>query len=266
MKAAFISDLHIGPAGLHGGVQRKLTQYSEPFAAEFIEKLDSRKYDFAIQLGDLIEDADGETDRANLRRGTEILKRSSIPLYHVAGNHDTGHLTATELGRMLGLPCLYYSFQAGGCRLIVLHSVLAYPGDARTIIPPAQLVWLQDKLETGPGPVIVFVHHSLADQELAGNAWFDGRPEAALIENRREVRQILADSGKVVAVMNGHLHWNRIDHHDGIPYITIQSAIENFKNDGTPAHAWGEISLIGKKLQIEVFGSDKMTFQYRHSV
>jgi hypothetical protein len=55
MRAAIISDLHNGPAGLHNDVQRKLTQYSEPFAKEFVEKLNSGDYHFAIQLGDLIE-------------------------------------------------------------------------------------------------------------------------------------------------------------------------------------------------------------------
>ena len=262
MRAAFISDLHIGSAGFHGGIQRKLTQYSEPFAAEFIEKLNSREYEFAVQLGDLIEDADEETDRRNLHRGVEILQHSSVPLYHVAGNHDTGHLTAPELGRIFGLPSLYYSFQAGDCLGIVLHSVLAYPGEARTIIPSAQLAWLQDELQIAPGPVIVFVHHSLADQDLDGNPWFEGRPEGALIENRQEVRRMLAASGKVAAVINGHVHWNRIDHHDDIPYITIQSAIENFTDDGTPAHAWGEISLTDGRLKIDVFGNDRISFRY----
>jgi hypothetical protein len=199
----------------------------------------------------------------NLQRGLDILQASNIPLFHVAGNHDTGHLAAPELASILGLPSLYYSFQAGGACCIVLHSVLAFPGEARTIIPSEQLAWLLDELQAANGPVIVFVHHSLADQDLEGNPWFEGRPEGALIENRQEVRSMLAASGKVAAVINGHVHWNRIDQHDGIPYLTIQSAIENFRDDGTPAHCWGEISLMEDSLQVEVFGNDPMKFEHQ---
>jgi 3',5'-cyclic AMP phosphodiesterase CpdA len=266
MRAAFISDLHLGPAGFHGGIQRKLNQFAEQFAMEFAARTENAgKYDFAIQLGDLIEDDSQETDRSNYRKGLELLQASQIPLYHVVGNHDMAHLTAAELQDLLGLPSLFFSFQAGGCHCIVLHSVLPYLRDGRSIIPPDQVAWLRDDLREAHSPAIVFVHHSLADQDLSGNPWFEGKPEACLIENRHEVRRILADSEKVVAVLNGHLHWNRIDVYDGIPYVTVQSATENFKYSGEPANAYGEISVSPSgRVEIEIFGRDRMTYKDDH--
>jgi 3',5'-cyclic AMP phosphodiesterase CpdA len=159
------------------GSSAKLTQNAEWFADEFAKQVaSSGEYTFAIQLGDLIEDADKETDRRNFQRGLELLGTGQVPLYHVAGNHDTAHLTVAELQDLLGLPSLFYSFQAGGCRCIVLHSVLPYPHDGRSIIPPEQQAWLRDELQAARGPAIVFVHHSLADQDLSGNPWFGRKP------------------------------------------------------------------------------------------
>jgi hypothetical protein len=61
------------------------------------------------------------------------------------------------------------------------------------------------------------------------------------------------------------LHWNRIDVHDGIPYVTIQSATENFKDSGEPANAYGEISVSPSgRVEIEIFGRDRMTYKDDH--
>ena len=263
MKLAFISDVHIGPSAYHNGVRRKLTEYSEQFINEFtghVRTSDDNR--FAIHLGDLIQDADPETDLKNFRTGIELFTKCTIPLHHLVGNHDTVNIPADKIRRMLNLDSLYYAFDEEEYHFIILYSQVPVPARKISIIPEEQLKWLESDLNATIKPTVIFMHHSLADQDLTGNPWFEGRPEACLVANRAEVRHVLAASGKIAAVVNSHLHWNRLDYHDGIPYITVQSPIENFKDDGTPANAWGEIELSMQRFTLEVHGNDKARYEH----
>ncbi|PIE05295.1 MAG: hypothetical protein CSA75_05505 [Sorangium cellulosum] len=40
-----------------------------------------------------------------------------------------------------------------------------------------------------------------------------------------------AQSGRAKLGLNGHLHWSHEGIHNGIPYVTIQSLIENLEPD-----------------------------------
>jgi SAM-dependent methyltransferase len=121
------------------------------------------------------------------------------------------------------------------------------------------LAWLRTELEQTDRKVLVCCHHPLSDQDLTGNVWFERYPECALVTNRDEVQQVLADSGKVIAVLNGHTHWNHlaIDQY-GTPHVTLQSASENFRNDGTPAGTYGIAVLKDAAFNLEIFGKDSM--------
>jgi 3',5'-cyclic AMP phosphodiesterase CpdA len=265
MKAAVISDIHIGPSATYKGVRRKLTEYSETYISEFVSRIsDNGKYSFALQLGDLIEDETPEVDKKNFKKGIELFSKCDAPIYHAVGNHDIIGLSNEYLRESIGQESLYYSFENEYGYFIVLHSEDC--SETQLIsISRQQLSWLQDKLQEASKPTIIFIHHSLADQELDGNPWFEGRPKRCLIDNRKEIRQLICKSGKVVAVINGHLHWNQVSIHDGIPYITLQSAIENFADDGTPANTWAEIELTESTFSIRVFGNDPAEYCYDHN-
>lgn len=266
MKAAFISDVHLGPLSYFRGVRRKLSEHSENYIAQFVRHVsETSGYSFAIQLGDLIQHSDKQTDMDNLRKAVTMLSTCSCSFYHLIGNHDTIYLTPGEARNILGSPGLYYSFDASRVHVVILHSEVPIPEQPPIIISEQQLAWLRSDLARTDKPTLVFVHHSLADQDLVGNPWFEGQPDNCLIKNRNEVRQVLADSGKVIAVINGHLHWNRIDIHDGIPYITVQSAVESLVDQGIPANSWGTIELDNTTLRIEVLGNDSAAFKYDFS-
>ena len=65
----------------------------------------------------------------------------------------------------------------------------------------------------------------------------------------------MAESGKVKAVFNGHIHWNHIMHHDGIPYINLQALSENFQNDGTPAESYALVEVgEGGEVRVDIKG------------
>jgi Icc protein len=267
MKAAFISDLHIGPTAFYKGVRRKLTEHAENYVHRFVEQVsDSNQYSFAIQLGDLIQDEGLESDRENVRNALSVFAQTTIPFHHVVGNHDTINISHKEIGDLLSMERLYYSFDIDGVHVVILHSFNPVPETPGIIIPSEQMEWLKADLNETDKPTLIFIHHSLADQDLAGNPWFAGRSELALIDNRADVRDLISASGKVVAVVNGHLHWNQVEVHDGIPYITVQSAIENFADDGIPANSWGEVEVSEQQFRLSVFGNDPYEFEYQFTV
>jgi len=259
MKIAFISDVHIGPTSLYKGVRRKLTEYSELYIYNFVKRL-SNDYEFAIQLGDLIQDDNPEADLENYRNGLELFAKSPIPLHHLIGNHDVINIKEKELAEFIKRKPLYYSFDSGKYHFIILYTRV-YDNE-RSIIDEQQKTWLAADLAATDKACLVFSHHSLAEQNLFGNPWFQDWPSACLVENRREIREILFDSQKVIAVVNGHLHWNNVTHHDGIPYITVQSAIENYNDDGESANAWGSIEITDAKFSLIVHGNDPFDYEY----
>jgi hypothetical protein len=110
---------------------------------------------------------------------------------------------------------------------------------------------------------VVFLHHGLADQDLTGNPWFEGRPEYCLVENRKEIRDILSESKKVIAVFNSHLHWDRQDFHDGIPYFTIQSLVENENDLGLASETHAVVNIVGDKVDVEVKGNYAKSFSHQ---
>lgn len=249
MKIALISDLHFGPpgSGFHKGVERKLTEKAAPLAQAFVRRVAGGDYAFAVQLGDLIEDSDHAGDLAHYQEGLALFAGAGVPVYHVAGNHDTAHISGPELCGLLGTSSLYYAFDVEAYHFVVLHSAEPPTGQKQTTISDEQLAWLAADLQGTAKDTVIFLHHSLADQELGGNVWFEGLPHECLVENRRAVRALLAQHDHVVAVVNGHLHWNHIDQHGALPYITLQSAVENMAEGpalaAVPAATWAELTL-----------------------
>ena len=108
------------------------------------------------------------------------------------------------------------------------------------------------------------MHHSAADQVLEGNRWFEGSPHICLVNERRALRRLFRERGKVLAVFNGHLHWNHLAVHDGIPYVTLQSLVENVDDDapGRPAAAHALVRIDDKRIVVEVEGAERCRYQF----
>jgi 3',5'-cyclic-AMP phosphodiesterase len=262
MKIAIISDIHLGPTGYYKGIRRKLTELSEDYVRAFVRRVSSdAQYAFAVHLGDLIQDQDVVLDGENIRRTIALFGECEKPVYHLIGNHDVAHLSLSDVLLRLGYQRPYYSFVRQGFRFIVLYSEVPDQPSQKSYISSEQITWLREELSKADLPTVVFCHHSLAEQDLTGNPWFEGRPEACLIENRKEVRELLVRTTNVLCVVNGHLHWNRVDLHSHIPFITIQSATENFRDDGTPANVWAELELSETRTALIVHGNDSMRFE-----
>ncbi len=260
MKFGIISDVHLGENCFIKGVNRKLGNHSEKLLKKFVNTMNNKvKPNFVMNLGDLIERKDQNQDKANYSKGLKILNNLKCPLYNVIGNHELKNLSKSEIKNILKISKFYYSCDIKYIHLIVLFS--SWHKD-RIIIGSEQIKWLKKDLRETENRVIVFVHHPLADQNLRGNFWFEGRENKGLISNRQEIRKIIQDSGKVLAVFNGHVHWNKLNVHNKIPHFTIQSLVENFDNKGIPAAAYAVCEIKSRSIECRVFGEDSCEMKH----
>jgi 3',5'-cyclic-AMP phosphodiesterase len=262
---ALVSDLHFGPPASFGGKLRKLTADAPLLARAFVERMNEVvKPDLVVNLGDDIEDEGLEADRARYGACVGVLRGARAELFHVAGNHDLVHLDEADLLAAWGRPeiaRLHYSFDRGGFHVTVLHTRERKDHDVS--VGAEQLAWLADDLAATRLPTIVLMHHSAADQDLRGNRWFEGSPHLCLVRERRALRKLFEERG-VLAVFNGHLHWNHLDVIRGIPYVTLQSLIENLDDDapGRPAAAHAVVRLGPKRIVVEVEGAERARYQF----
>jgi 3',5'-cyclic AMP phosphodiesterase CpdA len=258
-----VTDLHFGPEAWHEGKLRKLTHLGPGLAADFVRRMNEEVHpDIVINLGDDIEDESREQDLARYGECQSILRRCAAPVVNVAGNHDLIHLNREDLNRFWQRTGpLYYSFDTAGWHLVVLHTIERKNVDVR--LPDTQLEWLRADLRAGTEPVIVLMHHSASEQSLDDSRWWPGRSHLALVKERAELRRVLAGSGRVRAVYNGHLHWNHLDVIDGIAYVTVQSLIENVDEDvpGTPAAAHAVVRLEEHRMVVRIRGADPARYQ-----
>jgi 3',5'-cyclic-AMP phosphodiesterase len=266
LKIGFVTDLHFGPQAFHDGKLRKLTHHAAELTRGVVRAMNEDvQPDLLVNLGDDIEDESRETDLARYAECQDILKSAHAELVNVAGNHDTIHLTRADLAQIWNREGpLFYSFDRGGFHLVVLHTLERKDVDVR--IPHAQLEWLAGDLATTELPVIVLMHHSASEQDLSDSFWFRGLAHLALVKERAELRAILEASGNVRVVFNGHVHRNHFDVIAGIPYVTIQSLIENLDEDapGRPAAAYGVAVLDEQRTTIRVHGNDPARYQIEH--
>jgi 3',5'-cyclic AMP phosphodiesterase CpdA len=263
MRFALISDVHFGPPAHFGGRLRKLTHQAEELCQAFVARMNaSEQPELVVNLGDVIEDENRERDMAQYGRFIATLGELRAPVLHVAGNHDQINLSDDDLRtfwRHSGP--LHYSRELNGFHFSVLRTVEIQ--DRAIHLPDEQLSWLRQDLERATLPCIVFMHHPASEMRLDGNRWFEKRPHVCRVSERRAFQQIVSQAGNVIAVFNGHVHWNHFDLVDGIPYITIQSLIENLDDDapGRAANASAICDVDERRLLIRVDGAETARYQ-----
>lgn len=270
-----VSDLHFGKAAGFGGKLRKLSHQAPELTRAFVRAMNERvRPDLVVNLGDDIEDEGPEADLARYSECMAILGELDAPRLHVAGNHDVVHLGPRQLMAAWGLEgtpiqrpeahgdALYYATDMGGYHLVVLHT--HERKDLDVSVDAEQLAWLEEDLARTPLPTLIFMHHSAAEQSLRDNRWFEGSPHICLVRERRKLRRLFEEQGRVLAVFNGHLHWNHLDVIGTIPYVTLQSLIENVDDDapGRAAAAHAIVRISAKHVNVECAGAERARYQF----
>ncbi len=264
LTIGIVTDLHFGPEARFEGKLRKLTQRAGELARDFVHEMNDRvRPDLVVNLGDDIEDESREADLARYGECQAILRELRAPLVNVAGNHDMAYLNRDDLNRFWGRSGpLYHSFDFGEWHFIVLHTL--EKKDVEIRVPEPQMQWLRGDLAATAHPTVVLMHHSASEQSLDDSRWWPGRSHIALVKERAELRRIFEQSGRVRAVFNGHLHWNHLDVIGAIPYVTVQSLIENLEEDapGRPAAAHAVVRLSDRRMVVRVRGNDPARYQF----
>ena len=203
---------------------------------------------FVVELGDFIDAADSvAAELAYLKQINRDFSAICPRRHYVLGNHCVYTLTKQEFLDGVEQQRSYYSFDAGDYHFVVLDS--CFRGDGQPYgrknfqwtdpnIPAAELEWLAADLQETTKKTIVFAHQRLDVDNAYG------------VKNASQVRQVLEDSAKVLAVFQGHSHKN--DHNDiaGIHYCTLVAMIEG----SGPQHNGYSVMSIAEDATIRITG------------
>ena len=199
--------------------------------AECVELMNLKEVDFLVELGDFKDEGEPavEENTLNYLEAIEkVFRRFKGDRYHVLGNHDIDSISKEQfLARVENTGIIenakYYSFESKGMHFVVLDANYKADGSdydhgnfdwKDTNVPHKELKWLKSDLTSASKPVIVFVHQQLDGK---GNRY---------INNADQVRQILEDSRKVLAVFQGHNHAGHYSHINGIHYYTLKAMVD----------------------------------------
>jgi len=219
-----------------------------------IEDFNSAKPDFIIELGDFVDK--GESLAAELDY-LERIEREYAKFrgerHYVLGNHDTATFSKKQFIDNCGAKKNYYSFDKGNFHITVLDA--CYNEDEsdynagnfdwkETYIPAAEQEWLEADLKGTEKKTIVFLHQRLDDEK-----------DAHGVKNAPEVRKIIHQSGKVLAVFQGHDHRGAYKNVNGIHYCTLQALVVD---SGLENNAYAVVQIRSDgSVKIDGFGKQK---------
>lgn len=192
--------------------------------AEAAKRFAEDKVDFVITLGDSIDSAASlDDEQAYLKQVVDHFSRIPCKSHFVVGNHCVSRLNKGEFLEIVGQERTYYSFDAANYHFVLLDACFRHDGApygrgnfdwTDSNIPPAELTWLRDDLRQTQHPCIVCIHQCLDVDRPLG------------VKNAAEVRKVLEDSGKVLAVLQGHRHEGCYQELGGLHYCTLKAMIE----------------------------------------
>lgn len=221
LRIGLVTDLHHADKPSAGTRHYRDTLSKLAAAAAQFEK---DQVSFVVELGDLIDAADSvETEQRYLQTINREFSAISKDRHYVLGNHCVDTLTKAEFLEGVEQTQSYYSFDRSEFHFVVLDACFRHDGvpygrknskwsDAN--IPAEEVEWLRADLKSTTRKTVVFAHQRLDVSNDHG------------VRNCPEVRKILEESGKVLAVFQGHSHQN--DHHEigGIHYCTLVAMVE----------------------------------------
>jgi alkaline phosphatase len=221
VRVGIVTDLHYADKPAKGSRHYRDTLGK---LTEAIKQFDIDKPDFAVELGDLIDAADTpEVELGYLAEINKVWQTLKVPKYSVLGNHCVDMLTKEEFLGGIGQKESRYSFDAGGVHFVVLDA--CFRGDGKPYgrksakwddanLPADQLEWLAADLKATEHKVVILAHQRLDETKQHS------------VKNAAAARKILEQSGKVLAVLQGHSHANDYQAINGIHYATLVAMVE----------------------------------------
>ena len=229
LRIALVTDLHYADKPTKGTRHYRDTL---PKLDEMTTLFSKQNPHLLLSLGDHVDTAaDLPAEKSAFQQVVRAFSRLNCPRHALLGNHCVETLTKSEALEILNQPRSYYSFDAADHHFILLDACFREDGapygrhnfhwsDAN--IPPEELDWLRADLRNTPHKTLVFTHQCL---DMPNN------PHG--IKNAPQVREILEQSNKVLAVFQGHYHRGGYNHINNIHYCTLKALIEGPAPDST---------------------------------
>lgn len=261
-KLIIFSDIHYldkRPEKLDFNLSRKLTQYSTKIVDKLIEKINKSKPNLSICLGDLIEDTfNHDKDIENFTYIWNKLKNIQVPFYSVIGNHDLRTMNSRkELENIMGYKNATFSFNLNDYHFIILTTNIREDlGENDGGIYKAQCMskeeinWLKKDLSNNKLPCVIFTHFGLAEDRQIGNYWFENNPEDGLMNNRKDIKNIIEKDNNIIAIFNGHQHWSKQLNENGKDYYVVGSLTDNVEMLGEPDGVYFEVNLEDRNIKL----------------
>lgn len=194
-----------------------------------VAKINGLSPAFVVVTGDMIHDADSESD---LRVYKSIIGKidKSIPVYHVPGNHDIRDGADDSLVEqyIARFGSDRFSFELKGSRFIGIDSNVIRGADPAR--EPEQFQWLAGEFAAAKKkyePVYIFSHCPVfldnMDEEASYHAF---QPEM-----RRKYWDLFKEGG-VKAMIAGHLHYNHTTEFEGIQTVITGPTGYSFEQGG----------------------------------
>ena len=252
------------------------TRFADPQSAP------EMRPDLALSLGDLImagrKQSPEDCRRNDARNLNDILtcfaQTGFQPIHHIHGNHEDKNLSRSDVAAIAAGHGADFSsklVEQDGLSLVLWSpgTRIAPETNGASPVPTEELNWLETTLARVSHPAIVLTHLPL-DGDLTDfkKSSLDGRPNpvfgrkilspdyfATHYPNAEKIRDIIAASGKIVACLAGHAHWNEARMERNVAYITLPSLVENA--DGRPHGGWAMLhsDSQNRTIQIDVHGA-----------
>jgi alkaline phosphatase len=249
-RVGLVTDLHYAdrpPAG-----SRHYRETLDKFA-QAVKQFKQEKVDCVVALGDLIDSAETlEAEQGFLKRIAAEFAAAPGQHHFVLGNHCVSALTKAEFLKTVGQEKSYYAFDLAGIHFVVLDACFRSDGEpygrknfewTDANVPAVELAWLRADLEKTKSKCVVCVHQRL-----------DVKPPLG-IQNAADVRKVLEESGKVLAVLQGHEHQGGYQAIRGIHYCTLTAMVEG---SGAANNAYAVMDLLpGDAIRIRGFGKQR---------
>ncbi len=203
--------------------------------AECIMELNQQKIDFAIHLGDFKDQDELPKEKRTLRYLRAIEKeyaKFNGPRYHCIGNHDVDSISKKQFLENIENTDIpwnksYYSFDNNGFHFIVLDP--NFHADERdhdhgdfdwqdAHFTEEEWQWFEQDLKETKLPTLIFCHYTLYNFTQDGDRFY--------VDNFQRAQQIMEQSGKVIAVFQGHVHQEDFQQINGIHYITQNGMVD----------------------------------------
>lgn len=258
LKIGIITDTHVHPNRVNrenwaDDAPRVLRSKNLIPFQKFNAQMKNFNPNMVMHLGDVIE---GTHELAvvgimGVKLVAEELKKSSVPVYWMVGNHDLRSMTKEQFRQALQIDDLDQVIDRDDYRLIFLDASYYNKGGDITpeknyvpgYLPSHSLIWLEKKLQTEKR-VFIFMHQAPFSRDM----WEEETITKTPIKNVSELNKLL-EKYNVEAIFNGHIETKFYGEKNGVEYYSL---VGTKKNKLYP-YSYYELTIQGAETQVKMF-------------